>query len=174
MNLLNKILTIVFICFLALFYFSRKKPLECRHYEYIYEAALEEEADEETELSKEQRIAKIQEIVGAEPDGIWGNKSEAKLREYLGIEVQVQRTRQAQPAVVPTQRTRQAQPVVVPTQRTRQTQNDINGCRSLQDIRNDIVYVDQTWGAGSISRQTWYDRRTSLQDEYKRCDPRLR
>ena len=145
MNLLNKILTIVFICFLALFYFSRKKPLECRHYEYIYEAAREEEAEEETELSEEQRIAKIQEIIGADPDGVWGNKSEAKLREYLGIEVQVQRTRQ--------------------------TQNVVNGCRSLQDISNDIDYADRTLDAGNISRQIWTDRIRSLQDEYRRCDP---
>ena len=161
MNLLNKILTIVFICFLALFYFSRKKPLECRHYEYIYEAALEEEAEEETELSEEQRIAKIQEIIGADPDGVWGNKSEAKLREYLGIEVQVQRTRQTQPVVVPTQRTRQTQPAA-------------NRCRNLTIITNDIGYIDRSYYDGNISYSTWSSRRRALQDEYARCDPRLR
>jgi hypothetical protein len=124
------------------------EPCEVYYEEYIYEAVLEEETQEETELSEEQKIAKIQEIIGADPDGVWGNESEEKLREYLGIEVQAQNTRQ--------------------------TQNVVNGCRSLQDIRNDIDYVDQAQRHGTISISTWRSRKRALQDEYTRCDPRLR
>lgn len=140
----------VSIACISLFVTSKilnNEPCEVYYEEYIYEAVLEEEVEEESELSEEQRIAKIQEIIGADPDGVWGNESEAKLREYLGIEVQAQNTRQ--------------------------TQNVVNGCRSLQDIRNDIDYVERARRSGTMSFSTSSRRTRALQDEYTRCDPRL-
>lgn len=123
------------------------EPCEVYYQEYIYEAVLEGETEEETELSEEQRIAKIQEIIGADPDGVWDNESEEKLREYLGIEVL--------------------------TQSTQQTQNVVNGCRSVQDIRNDIDYVEQLYWSDNMSFRERNNRKRALQDEYTRCDPRL-